>query len=246
MEAVLALTSLHIASGTEDIRTANRHVSAALHYQHQAVIGLRSTLDTLSPANCDAVFISSMIIMVCTIVSPLLLSKCNQQSPSTAEAMLGLTDFLKGMESILGVSRKWLSEGPISYILVAGVNITTASLCFPREEMRRLIDEKSSGQTRLVFEHALDTLEQVARRGRSVVPWIAAVKPEFLEALRDGNDIALAVFMQWGVLLDQFDGMWWAKFSGRRLVDEISATLKSRGDEWMLITEWCRAEVGLH
>lgn len=245
MEAVLALTSLHIASGTEDIKAADKHVISALHYQHRAVVGLRSTLDTLSPANCDAVFISSMIIMVCTIVSPLLQRKRNQQTQSTAEAMLKLTDFLNGIQSILDVSRKWISEGPLSCILDTGLRLTTTSLCFPREGMRHLNNAQNSDPIRLVFDHAIDALEQAARRGRSVVPWITAVKPEFLEALRDGNSLALAIFMQWGVLLDQFDGMWWAKFSGRRLVDEISVTLGSRGDEWMHITGWCRTQVGL-
>ncbi|KAF2240176.1 hypothetical protein BU26DRAFT_512450 [Trematosphaeria pertusa] len=246
MEAVLALTSLQIASRTDDIKIANEYLSAALHYQHQAVSGLRSSLDALSRENCDAAFISSMLIMVCAIASPLLQSKCKQQNQSTAEAMLRLVDFLKGIKSILDVSREWLSEGPLSCILDAEIRLSTPSLCFPREEMRHLISAQSSGQMRPVFDHAIDTLEQAALRGRLVVSWIAAVKPTFLEALKNGNSLALAIFMQWGVLLDRSDGMWWAEFSGRRLVDEIAGALDPRGDEWMSITKWCRENVGLH
>jgi hypothetical protein len=71
------------------------------------------------------------------------------------------------------------------------------------------------------------------------------VQPEFLAALRDGEAVALAVFMQWGVLLDRVDELWWARFAGKLLVEKIACTLDESGDDWVEVTKWCREQVGL-
>ncbi|KAH7401288.1 hypothetical protein BKA66DRAFT_99901 [Pyrenochaeta sp. MPI-SDFR-AT-0127] len=246
MEALLALTSLHMASESKDSALIDENVSEALQYQTRAVAGLRSTLGILSRENCDAVFIASLLITVCTIVSPLLQGKRSHPTQTTAEAMSKLHDFLNGIKSVLSVSRAWLEEGPVSLFLISRTLIDISSLKFPLEEIRQLSNtKKCDASERLVFEHAIDTLKDALHGGRRAFPWITTLKVEFLQALREEDDVALAIFMQWGVLLDQFHDLWWARFSGRLLVDEISRTLEIKGDEWIEITRWCRAQVGL-
>ncbi|RYN19663.1 hypothetical protein AA0114_g12994 [Alternaria tenuissima] len=245
MEAVLALTSLHIASGAENLTTIREYMNAAVHYQHQALVGLQSALGSLSRDNCDAVFIASTLVMVSTIVASLLQKEPNQNAKSTAEAMLKLTSFLHGIQSILDVGREWISNGPLRCMLNVETQLSSTSLRLPLEDLRHANGTQNHEETRAVFAHAIAMLEKATETSRSVVPWIIGVQPGFFQALRDGNDLALAIFMLWGVLLDQLGGMWWAKFSGRRLVDEISRTLNARCSRWMHIAEWSRLQAGL-
>lgn len=245
MEAVLALTSLHIASEAENPTIVDEYVSIAVHYQHQALIGLRSALGNLSPGNCDAVFITSTLVMVSTIVSSLLQKESDQKAKSTAEAMLKLTSFLNGIQSVLDVGREWISGGPLRCMLNAEVHLFSTSLRLPLEDLRHDNGAQNYGETRIVFAHAIDMLEKATKSSKSAVPWITAVQPEFLQLLQDGNDLALVIFMLWGVLLDQSGSMWWAKYSGRRLVDEVSCTLNAKCNRWTRITEWSRLQVGL-
>lgn len=245
MEAVLALTSLHIASDAENSTIVDEYVSVAVHYQHRALVGLRSALGSLSPGNCDAIFITSTLVMVSTIVSSLLQKEGDQKAQSTAEAMLKLTSFLHGIQSVLDVSREWISSGPLRCMLNAEVQLSSTSLCLPLEDLRHANGTQNNGEARTLFAHAIDMLEKATKTGKSAVPWITAVQPEFLQVLRDENDLALVIFMLWGVLLYQLGSMWWAKFSGRRLVDEISCTLNVKCNRWTRITEWSRVQVGL-
>jgi hypothetical protein len=245
MEAVLALTSLHIASDAETPTVVDEYVSVAVRYQHQALVGLRSALSSLSPGNCDAIFITSILVMVSTIVSSLLQKEYDQKTTSTAEAMLKLTSFLHGIQSVLNVSREWVSSGPLRCMLNAEAQLSSASLCLPLEDLRHANGTQNTGETRTVFAHAIDMLEKATKSEKSTIPWIATVQPQFLQVLRDEDDLALVIFMLWGVLLDQMGSMWWAKFSGRRLVDEISCTLNIKCSRWTRITEWSRLQVGL-
>lgn len=245
MESVLALTSLHIASDAENPTIVDEYISVAVRYQHQALVGLRSAIDSLSPGNCDAIFITSILVMVSTIVSSLLQKESDQKTPSTAEAMLKLTSFLHGIRSVLDASREWISSGPLRCMLNAEAQLSSTSLCLPLEDLRHANGTQNTGEARTVFSHAIDMLEKATKSGKSTLPWITAVQPQFLQVLRDENDLALVIFMLWGVLLDRLGSMWWAKFSGRRLVDEISCTLNVKYNKWTRITEWSRLQVGL-
>lgn len=171
MEALLALTSLHMATESRAISTSVIEVSEALHYQNKAVAGLRSTLDELSPDNCDALFMTSLIIMVCTLVSSLLQGQGNHIAQTTAEAMLKLGDFLKGLRLILEVSRTWPEDGPVGHMLRTRGAMITAIIKFPTmeiptmglplEETRRFNRMRNGTKVEeQIFRHAIDLLEE--------------------------------------------------------------------------------------
>lgn len=248
MDAVFALTSLHMATEAQDCANKDEIVSEALNYMNQAMAGLRSTLGALSPENCNAIFLTSISIMVCTIVSPLLQSSSSQTEHPTAEAMLKLVDFMKGCMSILDVSRPWLQGGPIGVMFESRqTRQMTGQVHFPFDETRQLNRVKERDPTlRFACDHAIDILERAVGRGRFAFVWLLNVQPDYLRGLREGDGVALAIYMQWGVLLDQFDDLWWARFCGKLLVDEISTALDKQGVEWIGLTGWSRELVGLH
>jgi hypothetical protein len=160
LAAVLAVTSLHMATEASCQATIDQNVDEALHYQTQAVAGLRSTLGNLSPENCDAVFITSLIVMVCTIVSPLLQSK-SQHTQSTAEAMIGMSDLLKGIGFVLDVSRPWFKDSPVRCIFDAGHNLTIMPIAIPSRKRgagcmhRRWMSDTGRLQMRLSISSSL-------------------------------------------------------------------------------------------
>lgn len=245
MEAILALTSLHVASMALDREVIDKHANVACHYQHKAVAGLRDAINDISPTNCDAIFTTSNMIMVCTIVSSLLQSDCDLETQSTAETMLKLTDFLHGIKSVLDVSREWIVSGPLVCMFNTELHATSSSLRLPLEDLRHANSTRKHEKTYMVYDHAIQMLEKATQGVRSAVPWIVTVQPDFIKALHDKDDLALVIFMLWGVSLDQIGGMWWAKFSGRRLVDEVSYTLSLEGSRWRSLIEWSRQQVGI-
>ena len=100
-EALLAITLLHMASEMDDPTgiTARPLISAAFQHQDKSVSGFRAALGRIPSSNCDSIFACSVLIMVCSIVSPRLSGGCNNQARYTAGAMLLLANLIKGTSS---------------------------------------------------------------------------------------------------------------------------------------------------
>ncbi|KAF2255991.1 hypothetical protein BU26DRAFT_512919, partial [Trematosphaeria pertusa] len=248
MEALLALTLLHMASEMEDATAARPLVSAALQYQNRSVSGLRSNLNHISRSNCDAVFTCSVLIMVCAVVSPLLPSGGDDQPKPIAESILILADFINAIASIVQLSRHWIVQGPLSGVFgIVEPMPSSMDEWAAATELRRLMDTAvcPSSYKHAVLERAIQALEKAFRREHCAVVWVTRVDSEFMEELRGGEPLAMMIFMHWGVLLYITDDMWWKRYSGSRLVDELSAVLLGRSEEWDKITIWCRQQVEL-
>lgn len=249
MASMLALSSIQIAcdmsSNDAQALAVHEHVSAGLQYQNEATSGLRDILPTISSENADAVFVASALLLVCALVSPLLPVSANHQRESAADAVLPIADFLKGIHGIISLTRHWLVQGPVKAML-GGENSASTELhrSCPTAQLRQMIDIFANRGNRQMFDSAIDALVEASHNGRSVLPWLSKIGPEYVEELRQQNPIALAIFMVWGTLLDQ-DRMWWAQYSGKRLVEELSMSVALQAMEWEPITSWCRIHVGL-
>jgi len=113
------------------------------------------------------------------------------------------------------------------------------------EDLRKLNTSISDSSTMPLFEHAIQALEQRILDNSAVFPWIALAGLEFIELLKMQNGVALAIFMVWGALMKMADNMWWARFSGKNMVNEASIILSSKGERYAYLSTWCRREVGL-
>jgi hypothetical protein len=249
MEALLALTLLHVASEINDTVVSQPYLDAALQHQNRALSGLRATLGDISTSNCDAIFASSILIMVCAIVSPLL-PTCDNNYPakSTTESMLSLVDFIKGIAYIIRLSREWLERGPISAIFGLSMKKSpTSQDWLLTKELRLLTDLNFTPDSHKhqIFNQAIKELEVIRETGKSMVIWLVVVGTDFMDELRSGDLVAMSTFMCWGMLLYKADGVWWAQYSGRRLVEDVSSTLIRCGSEWGSIATQCRKVVGL-
>ncbi len=251
MESILALTCLHIASTQEDRVSAAKYASEGLQYQNNAVRPFHAALHDITPSNCHAVFACSVVIMACTIVSPLLPTSNHEKDTSTMESFLPLFDFVKGISSVVDISRDWLEVGPLAAmfnIKVLRVPEEVATIRPPFQRLRALVihNTVTSNISPAVLEMYLRTIDQLeaATIKNNAVPWLGFAGKEFIEQLRMRKPLALIIFMYWGFLLDRMEELWWAKYLGKRLVEELSEDLIGRGKEWEEATRWVMNLVG--
>ncbi|KAF2003935.1 hypothetical protein P154DRAFT_519551 [Amniculicola lignicola CBS 123094] len=249
MDALLATTLLHIASESTDYIKIRSLVDEALHRQNNSVSGLRAALSELSPQNCDSVFACSVLLMVCSIVSPLLSRRCDDQVRYTADAILLLADFIRGISSVVHLGRPWLEQGRLHQMFDHKCKhfFAATKRDFPVDELRWLRDNntEASSLKREVFNHALQELESAFNGEQSTVKWIVRVGDRFVDELRKGNAVAIIILMFWGVLLHGLDKTWWTQYSGRRLVEDLSASSDGQAPEWVRLAVWCQEQVGL-
>jgi hypothetical protein len=251
MEALLALASLHITIEMDDTAAARIRLSAALQYQNRAAAGMRNALANLSPANCEAVTVCSLLLMICALVSPLIPTGEHDQIVSTAEAMIAPIDFVKGIGSIVRQHPQLTVQGPLTEFFAAEAKkLFCLKRPFPVQHLRTLNDSALQDPAYDIFADAIEKIQQLFDGEISSIPWLRAVKSEYLEELRKGTTMALAIFMYWGVFLGcgkkiAGEEVWWAVYSAKKLVGEISLTLMARGPEWTYIAKQCRVGVEL-
>lgn len=246
MEALLALAAFHIACETDDPDVSRDFTGTGMSYQTRAVAALRVALSSLSPETCDPVFATSVLIMVCVMVSPFLPVGHKKTFDLNTEAILPLADILRGIGLVVATSQRKVQQGPLSGMFnVAWPSVPHATVSPVMEDLRRLNVSKSDANTSPVFEHAISALEQKILDNAAVFPWFANAGLEFFESLKVQDGVAMAIFMVWGALMTMADNQWWATFSGKNLVHETSSVLSSKGDDYMQIIAWCRQEVGL-
>lgn len=246
MDALFATTSLHIACEMEDATAARIHVSTALQYQNRTMSGLRKTLNNISPSNCDAILTSAMLMMICAFLSSLMPIGSDDAPVPAEEAVFKLVDFLYGVKYILDLSRPWVVEGPIGTII--GLRKYSAGeVWFPAKALRHLNQAFTDvkGQSYSTFEAAITGLEEIFQGKHGTIGYLIWVEPGYMEKLREGNMVARIIFMHWGVLLYILEDMWWSTYSGRKLVQDLSASLRGQSDELDRAIEWCRTQVGL-
>ncbi|KAH8586252.1 hypothetical protein B0O99DRAFT_644845 [Bisporella sp. PMI_857] len=248
---IFALTSLHIASETSDPVSAASYVSVALQYQNNAVSTFHAALHNVTQSNCDAIFVSSILTMVCSIVSPLLPTGDNDAAKSLTESILLLYDFLGGINSVVNISRHWLKSGPCKAIFSSHRTFKPLGedeIMLPIRRLRRLNNAATGAINSLheTYEHAIAQLEICfAESPTTAVPWLAMAGKDFANELQKREPMALMIFIHWGVLLDKLDEMWWAKFSGKKLVEELCWSFDGYGNEWDEATKWAKMKVGL-
>ncbi|KAH7407239.1 hypothetical protein BKA64DRAFT_410668 [Cadophora sp. MPI-SDFR-AT-0126] len=251
-DSIFALASLHIASETIDPVSAAAYVSVALRYQNNAVSSFRSALQSVTQSNCDALFFSSVLIVACAMVSPLLPAGAHDAVRSPLESMLLSYDFLNGVRSVIDISRQWLESGPCRDIFMARRRLQTPVADEFKGPFQRLqkLNNTCIGPANPLYEtyqHAIQQLERCFLEGRTsaVVAWLVQAGKDFVTALQKGERMALMIFMYWGVLLDRSDEMWWAKYSGKRIVEELFGNFDGYGNDWEEATKWASVQVGL-
>jgi hypothetical protein len=216
-----------------------------LQYQSHALSGLRNALGDINGDNCSPVLFASILISACVTVSPLLPAGVDDATQSAAEAFLPLPDYLNAVSTIKETTLPWLATTSINDYLDEDFKEKDVHRPLLVAELRRLNEALTPPGKQGMLNDAINSLEVTSQKEAPTSSWLVDAGPDFLDELRRRGSVALAVYMHWGTLLDHMQGIWWAKFSGKRLVEELSTALRSEGPEWTHITTWCRERVGL-
>jgi hypothetical protein len=250
LDVIFALASLHIASETRDLSVAHKHVASALEYQNSSVLGLSEALRSRSEHSSDALLVASILNLICALISPFFPTPLHSCQASTVGATLHAIEHFGGIgvfirqhmecarhEALAVLFQKPMILQPNSLAVYSfdDVQRTCASLQ-PTTDLR--------DAERHTLKLALDNLELSFKEtnGRSVFAWISLAGVDFLNIVQQGQSVAEATFMYWGVLLYNLDGTWWAKYAGRTIVEDMSAAL-GRNNEWTDFTKWCLQQV---
>lgn len=256
MDSLLALTSLHIASGTAssndndvnnhhgslNLALVSEYIDDALHYQNSAVPAFSSALENISPLNCDALFACSVIMMACAFAAPLI----GSSRGNTRESLTSPFHFVKGIHSVIDKARPWMANGPFRFAIITHSDDDWESSQQDNEVFHRLRKLCFHGDPaiRNILFHAITLLRNCFAKDETMaIPWIVVVGEDFADLVQQEVPMALLVYMYWGVLLSRLKEVWWATLSGRGIVNDLAKELAGI-DGWTEAIQWATEEVG--
>jgi hypothetical protein len=124
---------------------------------------------------------------------------------------------------------------------------------FSADQMRELTDailaniDLDDSETPF-FRTTLEQLEKsyANNNGRSVISWLVLVEPIFFQKAELGETAALVILACWGTLSVILEDIWWSKYAGRRIVEELSSQLNGCDSRWNGIMQWCYKQARIH
>ncbi|KIW31514.1 uncharacterized protein PV07_03159 [Cladophialophora immunda] len=234
MEAILAFTSVQMASETSDPVSMASYVRGALQHHSKAISALRHRLRHLPPSETGAIFACSILTMACTITFPLLPDGAQDPTAAATESVLQLFNYIKGIASIVEINHRGLQDGPFHTIFEAPWDpcpVTGADRDLLVQHLHRANDCFHCGPNsdqHQIYQRAIVEFEKIFTTNRyRVIKWLYDAGDSVLDGLRTRDPVATVIFIQWGTLLGQLEGLWWAQRLGQMLVTELSSHLSS-------------------
>ncbi|KAK5166720.1 uncharacterized protein LTR77_008264 [Saxophila tyrrhenica] len=231
MDAIFALSAAHLASKTTAAPKAL--LQASLRYHTDAVSALQAAVES---SNLEAVFLASILTMATSVVLPLL------HGESAAQCLLHIQGFLKGVWTIIDLNPDAFLNGPCASMF----GQTSAQECVASvedlEAMRRLRELRELQAGDQTYDRTIDELELCFTRNRKrAISWVKKTWPGFIDAVCNHEPFALLVLLHWAVALCGLEEMWWAKYAGQALVEELANVgLESQGEEWAAAVSWAK------
>ena len=237
MDGVLALASFH--SAHMEKRMVISHISHALQYQNRALAGFRHEAAAPNPCNANALFLFTIITMVCALIPTN--AATADEAQKTSERLLAVFPLIQGIQSVMSLCGEWISNGTLKPFFQ---NKHDHNQCpghidsrvrHALRELRAIGGDTSSTNhdAIAICRPQLEWLEHAFERGKGMaIGWFGLVPREYIDLVQNGEPLALLVFMLWGVLLDRLRNEWWAGQTGLRLIEEIGQILERSSSPW--------------
>lgn len=246
MEALLALTSLHMASDLPlDNSNRARFMRDAVQYQSKAMPAFRMELKNVSKTNCHALFACAVMMMASTFVIPSLEVSSQNKVENRAQRctdMKSLFYLLKGIHSIIDQERPSLDEGPFKFIIQPWSGADSAF--FSKGDrmippaLRRLCCDLDV-ESKNLYNNAIDRLEHCAMAEGMVIPWIMMAGESFVERVEGEEPLALLIYICWGALMGRLE-MWWARIAGETIVHNLADYIDAGNEDWWIVMRWAK------
>jgi len=237
MDGILALSSFHFAQKRSS--TESSYFSYALEYQNRAVAGFHNALSQPTPDNANALFLFSIITMICALIPSNNASVDGAQAIS--ERILTIFPFARGIGSVTETCLEWIQSGPFAVFFRLKKHPGLQSFADDDSirqvfgHLRQLSSQSSLSHQNIgaVCLKHMDSLETAFNwHETGAIAWLAAISEDYVVLVRDGEPLALLVFMLWGVLLNQLRDYWWVGDTGEKLVEEIYYKLQQLHPTW--------------
>ncbi|KAL8794631.1 MAG: hypothetical protein Q9195_002827 [Heterodermia aff. obscurata] len=262
LNGFLSMAALEIAL-TRELSGDSKYGNTALEYYDSASSTFREEITDITPEKQEIVLAFSLIAMVLGLALPQLL-KARGEQPRMVEHMLVHSEMLKGVRLISSQHGGQIRKAPILRSQKAfedvpkgpidpGTEAAIARLNALNDQRHDLSTEPSTAPTaaeHAICQKAIRYLEESFARCQDPIhkghalAWLRLAGEDFVEALKDGNSVALIALMHWGVLVERCsEGFWWAQSVGKNLVDEIADLLAADEDLTLASSiSWARAE----
>ncbi|KAI1613719.1 hypothetical protein EDD36DRAFT_434364 [Exophiala viscosa] len=140
LNGILAFAALHIAKLTRQpdfkaksnstgsfLSSSSFYFQKAVEYQNLAFESFHGVLQNVTPDNCSAVFGFSILTMLFAIAIPGIEDASQGGGPNlnSMQSIFTLFEYLRGLASIIEVSKDWLASGPFRVVLGTFDDYTT-------------------------------------------------------------------------------------------------------------------------
>src|SRR5690242_9856384 len=255
MDILLAFTSLHSASEASGSADAYEHVTAALYFQNQSIAELNrgQSLLHVSQATCEPVVLVTVLNGICTLIASMVPAASGEQLEPLPQVMLRVRKCMLGVTQVIEHCRGWAEDSELVRIMSSPTvkNIEEGGL-ITVDKVRSLSDavlanvDLDDSATPFLRE-TLQKMEKAYKTNnrRSVFGWLVMVEAEFFHKVELGETAAMVILVCWGALTFAMEEVWWTKYAGRRIVEDMSKQLVGCDSRWNEVLDWCYGQVGI-
>jgi len=246
LHSILAISAFHLYTISSDRKGVL--LDSAVKHRDTALAQSKSALEKFTKDNCDAVLAFSTLVVISAFASP---HPDEEHSEPIADVLFNIK-LLRGVQTVLASGWDWLPKGPLGPLLQIGTsdpgtklpsnqnvalnNLESAIRGSHLEESSMVACEKAVAELRQTF---LD-IATFSSSQALVLKWLVSVDELFLALLEERDEIALAVFAHYAVVLLWTQDMWWARGWGARLVKDIDQQLQH--SQFAYLLEWAQQQ----
>jgi len=245
MHAMLAFSALHL-SEHQNLGTSQHYRLLALQEHGAALVGMRPSLQNLTPANFEALFVATGLVAMFRI------STCNsihvQGTYSAIDDLLEIRQLVNGPWALLKQTTEALKidsvEPMIELVKPKGNGLllgreVDAAICAVESLVISSVPIRPS---REVYIKALTSLRDAWEVMRlnpghesAVLIWLLLPLPEFIRMVGCRDPIALVILAHYGVMLHEVRHVWMFSHWGRNVVTSV---FESLDPAWHFLLEW--------
>ncbi|KAJ4986290.1 C6 transcription factor [Stagonosporopsis vannaccii] len=255
MDILLAFTSLHNASEATGAADAYEHVTAALYFQNQSIAELnrRESLLHVSQETYEPVFLVTALNGVCTLLASMVPAASGEQLESIPQVMLRVRKCMLGVKEVFEYCNGWTQESELARIFSTPLAPRIEDGGLSTLDTVRSLSDAVLANVDLddaATSFFCDTLQKMEKayadnNRRSVFGWLVMVEAEFFHKVGLGETAAMVILVCWGALTFVLEEVWWTKYAGRRIVEDLSVQLAGCDSKWDEVLQWCYGQVGI-
>ncbi|KAJ8117875.1 hypothetical protein OPT61_g1026 [Boeremia exigua] len=255
MDILLAFTSLHRATEASEAAAAYEHVTAALHFQNQSIAELNreKSLVCITQQTCESVVLVTAMNAACTLMVAMVPAASGERLEAVAEVMLRVRGCMLGLKEVVDQCQSMIADGelvrmfknPSVQKIEDGALITVDKVRALSDAVLANVDLDDSATP--FFRSTLQKMERAYadNKGRSVFGWLVMIEADLFHKVRLGDTVAMVILVCWGTLTFALEEMWWTRYAGKRIVEDLSVQLNGCNSKWNKVLQWCYEQVGI-